>query len=118
MMPNMETFTVAQIKDIRLLGKFVEVYCLGHHGQAERRHFSHRALNRHRLLCPDCTALLFYAIKRRVLCPFNDKKPVCKHCTIHCYAATERERIRQVMSYSGRKLLLQGKLKYLWHYFF
>ena len=114
----METFTDAQIKDIRLLGKFMEVYCLGRHGLIERRHFSHPALNSQRLLCPDCTDLLLYAIKRRIMCPFKDKKPSCKHCTVHCYAAIERERIRQAMAYAGRKLLLQGRLKYLWHYFF
>ncbi|HPX60436.1 MAG TPA: nitrous oxide-stimulated promoter family protein [Deltaproteobacteria bacterium] len=114
----METFTGPQIKDIRLLGKFMEVYCLGRHGLIERRHIRHPALNRQRLLCPDCADLLLYAIKRRIMCPFKDKKPSCKHCTVHCYAAIEREHIRQVMAYAGRKLLLQGRLKYLWHYFF
>jgi len=68
-------------------------------------------------LCPDCQALLAYALKRLERCPQNPK-PACKHCPVHCYRPAYRERMRQVMRYSGKRLLLQGRFDLLRHYFF
>jgi hypothetical protein len=51
-------------------------------------------------------------------CPLEAEKPTCKHCRIHCYDKTHREKVREIMSYSGRKLMMRGRLDYLWHYFF
>jgi hypothetical protein len=45
-------------------------------------------------------------------------KPACKHCPAHCYHPTYRARIREVMKFSGRKMLLGGRLDYLFHLLF
>lgn len=92
-------------QDIEVLSGFIGIYCRGKHRSARGE------------LCGDCASLLEYARKRRSKCPL-DPKPACKHCPIHCYAKDQRARIREVMAYSGKRLLLRGRLDLLWHYFF
>ena len=94
-----------QEKDIRVLQTFIGVYCRGKHKRPKG------------VLCNDCFQLLEYAKKRREKCPL-DPKPSCKHCHIHCYSREYREKIRQIMAFSGRKMIMRGRLDYLWHYFF
>jgi hypothetical protein len=96
---------VEQEKDIRVLTTFIGTYCRGKHGSRKGE------------LCGECSGLLDYAKQRRAKCPL-DPKPDCKHCPIHCYAKAQRAKIREVMAYSGRRLLLRGRLDLLWHYFF
>lgn len=76
--------------------------------------------NRHRLkmdLCPECRELLDYANKRLDRCPFGAKKPVCSKCAVHCYQKGMREKIRQVMRFSGPRMLLRHPLMALQHYY-
>lgn len=117
-MTHMDLPTKEQRSDIRLIGKFVEVYCAGKHSTAERTFFPLPAGLGQRRLCPECTAFMAYAIARRMKCPLEAEKPSCKHCRINCYAPKQREKVREIMSYSGRKLMLRGRLDYVWHYFF
>lgn len=117
-MAYMETLTKHQKKDIRLIAKFVEVYCRGRHGRIERSAYHLPAGEGVRRLCPECAEFMGYAVTKRMKCPLEAEKPSCKHCRIHCYAREEREKIREIMSYSGRRLMMRGRLDYLWHYFF
>ena len=94
-----------QEKDIKVLATFIGCYCSGMHKSAKGE------------LCSDCAELLHYARIKREKCPL-DPKPACKHCHVHCYGKVQRARIREVMAYSGRRLLLRGRLDLLWHYFF
>lgn len=114
----METITRAQKKDIKLLGTFVEVYCQAKHRGAVRAVVTLPADLEARGLCPECTSFLEYAITRRLKCPLEAEKPTCKHCRIHCYDRLRREKVREIMSYAGRRLVMRGRLDYLWHYFF
>ena len=114
----MNSITRQQRKDIRLIGKFVEVYCAGKHRAAVCSPTLLPADLGERMLCPECAAFLEYAVSKRLKCPLEAEKPTCKHCRIHCYDKLRREKVREIMAYSGRKLLLKGRLDYLWHYFF
>lgn len=67
-------------------------------------------------LCEDCKKLLDYAFMRLDLCPFKDKKPVCAKCTVHCYKDDMRNKIRDVMKYSGPRMALRHPLLTLLHY--
>lgn len=116
----MEHFTNEQRKDIKVLVKFTEVYCgVKHDHRSEYPLEGELAglLRQNVQLCPDCRALLDYALKKRRLCPL-DPKPSCKHCHIHCYGRDHRARIREIMAFSGRRMILRGRLDYLWHYLF
>lgn len=59
-----------------------------------------------KILCHDCNELMEYVTLRRTYCPFGDKKTFCAHCPIHCYRKDMRERIREVMRFSGPWMLL------------
>jgi hypothetical protein len=118
MIANMETLTKLQKKDIKLIEKFVEVYCTGNHGAFEWNLFSlPEELGEHRF-CPECSVFMEYAITRRIKCPLEAEKPSCKHCRTHCYNKANLAKVKEIMAYSGKKLMLRGRLDYIWHYFF
>jgi hypothetical protein len=37
---------------------------------------------------------------------------------VHCYRPDYRQKVREIMRFSGKYLLLRGRLDLLWHYFF
>lgn len=111
-------------RDQRTLLKFVEVYCADRHPEAPRRPVDLRAIDVDRLargrpvlLCNDCCKLLAHALVKRQVCPMQPK-PACKHCPNHCYHPAYRAQIREAMKHSGRKLVLHGRLDYLFHLLF
>lgn len=114
----MEAINRQQKSDIRLLGKFVEVYCAGKHGGSNHEPYTLPGGLGQRSLCPDCTAFLRYAVARRLKCPLEEEKPTCKRCRIHCYAPPQRQLVREIMGYAGRRLIMRGRLDYLFHYLF
>jgi len=105
-------------RDLKVLARFVEIYCRDRHAEADRRAVSLKRYDLGRIhggaptLCDDCTRLLTHAFCKRAHCPL-DPKPSCKHCTQHCYHPRYRAAIRDVMRYSGRRLVLSGRLDYL-----
>jgi hypothetical protein len=119
----MNGLTSRQLKDVRILARFIQVYCQAHHGlqggdRIELTAELQPAWGKKRLaICPECAELLEHGMKKRRLCPL-DPKPACKNCHIHCYGPAYRQKIRDIMAFSGKKLLLRGRVDYLWHYFF
>lgn len=70
-------------------------------------------------LCPQCQALLDYAHQRLERCKFGEDKPSCTRCPVHCYKPAMREQIRQVMRYSGPRMLLHDPImaiRHLWDF--
>lgn len=99
---------------------FVRVFCsLQHDHQAESPlpHELAGMFKKGLLLCPDCRTLVGHALEKRRKCPL-DPKPSCRKCHIHCYSREYRARIREIMAFSGRRMIMRGRLDYLWHYFF
>jgi hypothetical protein len=87
------------IRESRRLGRerltvrhMVQIYCRAHHHEAG--------------LCPTCSELVSYAMQRLDRCVFKADKPTCKVCPVHCYKADMREQMRQVMIFSGPRMLL------------
>lgn len=56
-------------------------------------------------LCPTCEELRTYAGQRLEACPYGEGKPACAHCSVHCYKPQMREQIREVMRYSGPRMI-------------
>jgi hypothetical protein len=69
----------------------IRLFCADRHGRGE--------------LCPACAELLIHAGKRLDKCPFDEKKPTCAHCPVHCYWPGMRDRIREVMRWSGPRMV-------------
>ncbi len=57
-------------------------------------------------LCNECRELLEYSWARLDRCKFGDDKTKCHKCPVHCYRKDMRERIREVMRYSGPRMIL------------
>jgi hypothetical protein len=68
-------------------------------------------------LCPDCQALMNYALLRLERCRFGADKPTCARCPVHCYQAHRRGQIQQIMRFSGPRMLWQHPLLSLQHWF-
>lgn len=108
--------------DVRVLARFVAIYCRENHGTAPRERIGAKGLLGRHLgeggpeLCENCRRLLLHAASKRILCPY-DPKPRCKHCPSPCHAGGYRERIREVMRFSGAHLIKRGRLDLLIKYF-
>ncbi len=106
-----------QLKDINMLALFVSVYCADHHSHEVRTFFKSEYVKGERIYCAACTEFLEYAINRRLCCPLADK-PSCKSCHVHCYRPGHREKVKEIMRYSGKKLITRGRIDLLFHYLF
>ncbi|MFC2145281.1 nitrous oxide-stimulated promoter family protein [Actinomycetota bacterium] len=55
--------------------------------------------------CDECVELIDYSRLKLDRCTFGQSKPACSKCTVHCYKPLMREKIREVMRYSGPRLI-------------
>ncbi len=117
-MTGMKSFTEKQKNDIGITAEFVETYCAAKHRGADKNLSMIPGAERESKLCSECRAFMDYAVARRINCPLEPQKPACKHCTVHCYETRQREKAREIMSFSGRRLILKGRVDYIWRYFF
>lgn len=66
-------------------------------------------------LCPECQALDTYAKMRSERCPFMESKTFCSNCKVHCYKPEMREKIKQVMRFSGPRMIFYHPLMAIRH---
>ena len=97
--------------DIEVLREFLKIYCESKHRDREK------TTKDNITLCDECHDTLIYSAMRRKYCP-QDPKPTCKKCEIHCYKPKYRIKIKEIMRYSGKKLIKQGRLDLIFHYLF
>lgn len=117
-----EVLTHREVKDLKILALFTSVYCRVHHaGPRTTLVMDESGLHRLPLhkypVCADCAGFLRYAFERRLRCPLEEK-PTCKLCPVHCYKPGHREKVREIMRFSGKHLISRGRLDLLWHYLF
>ena len=77
----------------KIVGLMIKLYCKKKHGTKKE-------------LCLECQALCDYAMLRSDKCPFMETKTFCSNCKVHCYKADMREKIREVMRFSGPRMIL------------
>lgn len=76
----------------RTVALMIRLYCKKKHGVKEK-------------LCDECQALHDYAMLRSDKCPFMETKTFCSNCKVHCYKPDMREKIREVMRFSGPRMI-------------
>ena len=79
----------------------IRLYCRKKHGSKE--------------LCPECAALDAYARQRSDKCPFMETKTFCSNCRVHCYKKDMREKIREVMRFSGPRMIFHHPIMAIRH---
>ena len=110
-------------RDLETLAEFIDVYCTNKHKDAPKSPVDLKTGDASAMLaasvylCDECAKLLSHAFVKRSSCRF-DPKPACKHCPDHCYHPKYRENIKEVMKFAGPKLVLSGRLDYLFHLLF
>ncbi|MBQ8778137.1 MAG: nitrous oxide-stimulated promoter family protein [Alistipes sp.] len=66
-------------------------------------------------LCDSCAELERYAHARLERCSYGEEKTSCKRCPKHCYKRDMRAKIRDVMRFSGPRMLLYHPIEALRH---
>ena len=77
----------------KMVGEMIALYCRKNHHTAKGE------------LCEECRELNDYAVMRIDKCPFMETKTFCSNCPVHCYKKDMREKIRQVMRFSGPRMI-------------
>lgn len=88
-------------REKELVSQMIALYCRKKHGSKS--------------LCPDCAALDAYARQRSEKCPFMETKTFCSNCKVHCYKADMREKIREVMRFSGPRMIFHRPIPAIRH---
>lgn len=82
----------------------IELYCTRHHLAANK---GSGWAEQNPRLCHKCEELYAYALTRLDKCPFQNAKPTCGGCRIHCYRPEHKSQIQVVMRYAGPRMLLK-----------
>lgn len=85
-----------------LLNEMIRLYCRKRHGSRGE-------------LCDECRELAAYAHERIEKCPFTQTKTFCSACPVHCYRRQMREKIKEVMRFSGPRMLIYHPIMAIRH---
>ena len=89
-------------REKKLVSQMISLYCRKKHRTSPG-------------LCEACEVLDDYVSSRIDHCPLMETKTFCSSCKTHCYQPLMREKIRQVMRFSGPRMLLHHPLAALRH---
>lgn len=88
-------------REKRIISKMITLFCLKKEGNS--------------VMCSMCLELQRYAHDRLSHCPLGDRKSSCKNCKIHCYNSVMREKMKEVMRFSGPRMIFYAPLDTIWH---
>ncbi len=88
--------------ELQAVTRMICIYCRGQH-------------DHNGSLCKDCQELMDYARSRIEHCPFMETKTFCSNCKAHCYKPLMREKIKDVMRFSGPRLLFRHPILAISH---
>ncbi len=90
-------------KEKEVCNLMIELYCKKKH--KTKKH----------CLCDECKDLSNYVSYRLSKCPFGENKTFCSNCKIHCYKPEYREKIRNVMRFSGPRMIFHHPILAIKH---
>jgi hypothetical protein len=87
----------------RVVSHMIELYC------------------KHKLRCNEMPQeykeLEVYAHKRLDFCKFGNEKSFCSKCPIHCYKKDMKAKVKDVMRFSGPRLIIYSPIQFIKHIF-
>ncbi|MBQ7957525.1 MAG: nitrous oxide-stimulated promoter family protein [Clostridia bacterium] len=98
----MKTVDSKREKEKHIVGEMIKLYCRKQHKTKNS-------------LCSECNELKEYAESRSDKCPFMENKTFCSNCKVHCYKKEMREKIRQVMRFSGPRMIFHHPIMAINH---
>jgi len=99
----MSIFTNRIEREAKTVKAMIQLYCKNHHGLTV-------------MDCDSCAELQNYAMDRLHNCPFHEGKTSCKNCPIHCYKPSVKDDIKQVMRYSGPRMMFRHPVLTIFHF--
>lgn len=91
-------------KEKKIIKLMIEIYSKGHDKKILEQN-------------NEMLELLNYAWQRLDKCPFKDEKKFCSKCSIHCYQPEMRKKVKEVMKYSGPRLVFKHPILLIKHVF-
>jgi hypothetical protein len=90
-------------RELKTVEAMLRIFCFNRHGGT-------------RDLCRECAELLEFVRLRIDRCPFAEGKPTCANCRVHCFKPAMRERIKDVMRFSGPRMPRHHPILSLMHF--
>ena len=90
-------------REKKTIALMIDIYCQRKHG------------NKKGELCDECKELLEYEHKRLSFCKFGENKSTCSRCPIHCYKKDMKEKVKDVMKFSGPRLIVHNPIELVRH---
>jgi len=91
------------VREEKTIQAMIRVYCSDKHGTKGR-------------FCAGCEELMAYAKARLANCPFQEAKTPCAKCRVHCYNSLMRDKVREIMRYSGPRMSYRHPVLALCHF--
>ena len=88
----MDNIHPRMVRERKTIEAMIRIYCKKKHNPGKK-------------MCSNCSELLEYALKRLTKCSYQENKPTCAKCTIHCYKEPELTKIKTIMRFSGPRML-------------
>ena len=89
-------------REKEMVSQMIALYCRKKHGNKK-------------VLCQECEELNEYARMRSDKCPFMETKTFCSNCKVQCYKPVMREKIREVMRFSGPRMIFSHPIMAIRH---
>lgn len=93
-------------KEKSLIFLMIKIFCKSNH-----KNYNYNNL------CEECIELYNYASGQIDRCRFMETKTFCSACPSHCYKKDMREKIREVMIFSGKRMIFYRPILALKHLF-
>lgn len=93
-------------REIKVVNLMIGIYC-------HKKHLTKKGE-----LCEDCKKLSEYATLRTQKCPFMETKTFCSRCKVHCYRPDMKAKIKEVMKFSGPRMMIYHPILAIKHGFY
>jgi hypothetical protein len=90
-------------REIKVVNLMIGIYC-------RKKHHTKKGQ-----LCEECKQLSEYATLRTSKCPFMATKTFCSRCKVHCYRPDMKLKIKEVMKFSGPRMMIYHPILALKH---
>jgi len=102
--------------------QMIVIYCKGHHKEEWKKkkrelQMNENSYRKNCCLCEQCFELHEYSMERLANCKFANEKKFCSQCTIKCYHPKYKDKIKEVMKYSGPRILSHHPVLVIKHMF-
>ena len=91
--------------ELKTMYQMIGIYC-------KHKHHSKSTL------CDSCEDVWKYAEMRVHRCPHMETKTFCAMCKTHCYGPNYRDKVREIMRFSGPRMLLVSPWQVIKHIYY